>query len=101
VRIALDGSITEVVEQKKITRYHGDWNNGVFVYEVDFVRDSVIEPNSRIRREFLHTTDGLLVSFMYGTPAGPKSVGLYRHAVDIAMPIPAMTIRRESCTYLK
>lgn len=89
VRVELDGSITEVVEQTKITRYHGAWTNSVFFYEVDFVRQSGIDPNSRIRREFRITTDGLLVSFTYGAPARSKSVGLYRHAEDIPMPTPA------------
>ncbi len=89
VRVALDGSITEIVVQKNITRYHGTWNDSVFSYEVNFVRESGLEPNSRIRREFRHTADGLLVSFTYGTPGGPKSVGLYRHVEDITMPTPA------------
>lgn len=89
VRITLDNSVTEIVDQTKITRYHGAWNDTMFFYEVDFVRESVIDPNSRIRREFRITANGLLVSFTHGFPAGPESVGLYRHAEDIAMPVPA------------
>jgi hypothetical protein len=92
VRISLDRSVTEVVEKTKITRYHGAWNDTVFFYEVDFMRESGIDPNSRIRREFRITTDGLLVSFTHGSPAGSKSVGLYRHAEDIAMPMPVKAL---------
>lgn len=89
VRIALDGSITEIGDQKTITRYHGAWNDTLFFYEVDFVRDSVVDLTSRIRREFQITDDGLLVSFTYGSPVRMRSVGLYRHAEDIPMPAPA------------
>jgi hypothetical protein len=89
VRIKLDSSITEVVEQKKITRYHGAWTGEMFFYEVDFVYESGTNPDSRIHREFRITADGLLVSFTHGVPARSKSVGLYRHAEDIPMPMPA------------
>jgi len=88
VRIALDGSVTEVVEETKTTRYHGAWNDTLFFYEVDFVRESGIDPKSRIRREFCITDDGLVVSFISGWSEGSKSVGLYRHVEDIEMPMP-------------
>ena len=89
VRIALDRSITEVVEPKTTTRYRGEWKDGELTYEIDFVRESGNAPDGRIRREFRITADGLLVRAASGSPATSESVGLYRHAEDIAMPAPA------------
>ena len=89
VRIALDGSITEVIETNTVSRYRGTWKDGAFTYEVDFVRGSDSAPDGLIRREFRITADGLLVR-AGGDPAeGYTSVGLYRHAQDIALPAPA------------
>ena len=91
VRIATDGSITEVVEaNKRVVRYHGAWKDSTFEYEVAFER----APGAPfgiglIRRKFRITTDGLLVSVVVDPPAGKESVGLYRHAEDIALPAPA------------
>ena len=34
VRVALDGSITEIAEQDKKSRYRGGWKDGEFGYEV-------------------------------------------------------------------
>jgi hypothetical protein len=82
VRVALDGTITEVVEPTKTSRYRGEWKDGAFTYEVDFVRGSGSAPTGLIRRELRITADGLLVRFS-------GSVGLYRHAEDIALPAPA------------
>lgn len=85
VRVVLDGSITEVAEPGKTSRYRGAWKDGAFTYEVDFVRGSDPAPGGRIRREFRITDDGLLVRVAFG---GSESIGLYRHAEDIAMPAP-------------
>ncbi len=85
VRIALDGSITEVAEPPKVSRYRGAWKDGAFTYEVDFVRAANTAPEGLIRREFRVTADGLLVRAGLGTS---ESIGLYRHAEDIAMPAP-------------
>jgi hypothetical protein len=87
VRIVLDGSITEVpdAETGEVARYRGEWKDGVFTYEIDFVRKPGEEPQGLIRREFRMTPDGLLVLFR-------GSVGLYRHAEDIAMPEPAKAV---------
>jgi len=82
VRVALDGSITEVVVQPQTARYRGSWQDGAFAYEVDFVRAAGAAPEGLIRREFRITADGLEVR------AGSDSVALYRHAEDIAMPAP-------------
>ena len=86
VRVGLDGSITEIAEPGKISRYRGSWKDGAFTYEVDFVRGSDKEPDGLIRREFRITADGLLVRVAFGSS---ESIGLYRHAEDIVMPAPA------------
>ncbi len=91
VRVALDGTISEVVEPKTTARYRGTWKDGAFEYEVTFERGPGNAPEGigLIRRKFRPTTDGLLVSVVVDPPAGKESVGLYRHAEDIAMPTPA------------
>jgi hypothetical protein len=91
VRIALDGSITEVKEAKTISRYRGGWMDGKFEYEVAFERMAASSPESikQIRRMFRLTSDGLLVSVVVDPPLVQDSVGLYRHAQDIALPTPA------------
>jgi len=91
VRVALDGSVTEVAEPNTISRYRGAWKDGAFEYEVAFERVSGNAPNAirLIRRKFRITTDGLLVSVVVDPPAGRESVGLYRHPQDIALPAPA------------
>ena len=92
VRVALDGSLTEITDAQKTSRYHGAWTDGVFTYEVDFVRAPDSEPSGLIRREFRITEDGLLVSVASQSPTGWDAVGLYRHAEDIAMPAPAQAV---------
>ena len=82
VRVALDGSITEVVGPQETARYRGKWKDGAFTYEVDFVRAAGSAPAKLIRRELRSTPDGLIVRFS-------DWVGLYRHAEDIALPAPA------------
>jgi hypothetical protein len=91
VRVALDGSVTEVAEQNTIARYRGAWKDGAFEYEVAFERVSGEAPGGirLIRRKFRPTIDGLLVSVVADPPAGSESIGLYRQAQDIALPAPA------------
>ena len=91
VRVALDGSITEVKEPKAIIRYSGSWKDGVFAYEVAFERLEGSAPGGigLIRRSFRMTTDGLLVGVVVDPPEGQESLGLYQHEQDIAMPTPA------------
>lgn len=88
VRIALDGSTTEVTGPQKITRYHATWGDDALTYEVNFLRGENREPGRMIRRQFRITPDGLLVRARSG-PTGFESVALYRHAEDIALPTPA------------
>ena len=89
VRVALDGSITEVREAQKTSRYRGAWRDGAFTSEVDFVRGPGQAPDGLIRREFRITADGLLVRVALGSPSSSESLALYRHAEDIALPTPA------------
>lgn len=90
VRIALDGSITEVKEPKTISRYRGTWKDGAFAYEVTFERlAGAQEGLKQIGRKFRMTADGMLVSVVVDPPMVKDSVGLYRHAEDIKMPPPA------------
>ncbi len=88
VRVALDGTITEVKEEKTISRYRGAWKQGTFEYEVSFERlgDNASEGIKRIQRKFRNTPEGLLVSVSVEPPLVKDSVGLYRHAEDIKMP---------------
>lgn len=91
VRVALDGSITEVTSEGRLARYRGAWKDGTFEYEVDFVRSPGAAPDGLIRRSFRSTPDGLIVRVWYGTPPS-ESVGLYRHAEDIPMPTPTKAV---------
>jgi len=89
VRVALDGSITEVKEPAKVSRYRGAWKDGTFEYQTEFVRVSDNTRTSVFRKEFRMTKDGLQVRVNIGQPADSWSVGLYRHPQDIALPAPA------------
>ena len=87
VRIALDGAITEVPEDKRVVRYHGAWNDGTFEYVVQCEREPGATGIEQIRRKFRPTDDGLLVGVT--VDSAPEALGLYRHAEDIALPTPA------------
>jgi len=91
VRIALDGSVTEVVEPKTTTRYRGEWKDGTFEYKVEFIRpqDAPKGGLQSIRRSFRMTPEGLLVRVSVDPSVVPEAVALYRHAKDIPMPTPA------------
>ncbi len=91
VRVALDGSVTEVKEPKTISRYRGSWKDGMFEYEVAFERLDGESPNSikRIQRSFRPTAEGLLVRVVVEPPMVAESIALYRRAQDIPLPTPA------------
>ncbi len=89
VRIELDGSITEVNEPKRVSRYRGGWKDGTFEYQVEFLREPDKTPDGLIRRDFRVTAEGLLVRVAPRPGDELKWVGLYRHAQDIPMPQPA------------
>jgi hypothetical protein len=89
VRVALDGSITEVREPRTISRYRGAWKDGAFEYQTELVRVSDNVRTGLFRKEFRMTDEGLQVRVNFGKPADAWSVGLYRHPEDIALPAPA------------
>lgn len=93
VRIALDGSLTEITEQsKRVVRYRGSWKDGVFEYKVNFGREPGEPGIGVIRRRFQVTPEGLIVRVAVDPTAGAESaesVGLYCHAEDIPLPTPA------------
>lgn len=90
VRVAIDGSVTEVKEPKRTVRYHGSWKDGLFEYEVHFEKESGNSGGiGLIRRSFRMTPDGLVVRVAVDPPAGQDSVAIYRQAQDIPMPAAA------------
>jgi hypothetical protein len=86
VRVALDGSVTEIAGDRTISRYRGAWKNGAFAYQTEFARTPGTGSNTLIRKEFRTTKEGVVVRVEMGSSA---SVGLYRHPQDIALPTPA------------
>jgi hypothetical protein len=92
VRVALDGSITQVPDQQSTARYHGEWKDGAFVYNVEFDREPGKSGIGLIRRKFQPTPEGLLVTVWVDPPDRSESVGLYRHAQDIPLPTPAKAV---------
>lgn len=91
VLIGLDGAATEIPGNVPgaLARYRGAWKNGVFTYEVEFVRGAGQAPEGHIKREFRITPDGLVVTSNLELTPGVQSVGLFRHPQDIPMPAPA------------
>jgi hypothetical protein len=88
IRMALDGSPTEVAgEGGSISRYRGAWKDGVFAYESEPVPESGNARGGSIRWELRVAADGMLASVE--TDSGWRSVALYRHPQDIALPAPA------------
>lgn len=99
VRINLDGSTTEITEPNSISRYKGSWKDGTFEYQVEFDRpagNTTEHTIKAIRRSFRPTADGLIVNVaVEPSSVRAPSVGLYRHAQDIAMPTPAKAVIAE------
>lgn len=87
IRMALDGSPTEITREGRVSRYRGAWKDGAYEYESEPVRKSDSSRSGLIRWELRPTTDGLLASVT--VDSGWKSVALYRHPQDIALPAPA------------
>lgn len=88
-RIALDGSVTEIIEPATTYRYSGSWKDGIFRYQTEYFRGPDKTPDGAIKREFQVTNEGLLVRVItkYTDEAG--NLGLYRLAKDIPLPTPA------------
>lgn len=89
VRVALDGSVTEVKGPTSIARYSGAWKDGVFAYQTEFIRVSDNARTGLFRKEFRMTEDGLQVRVNIRESEDSWTVGRYRHAEDIALPTPA------------
>ncbi len=94
VRVALNGSSTEVAGSTAgaLTRYRASWKDGMFSYEIEFVRAAGQAPEGLIKREFRITKDGLIVRSNLELTPGIWSVGFFRHPQDIAMPTPAKAV---------
>ena len=85
----IDGSTIEAAASGGRTkRFRGSWDDGVLVYELDYLRDSDKAVTGLLRREFRITPEGLHVRVImpdYGTDAH----ALYCHPEDIPLPTPA------------
>jgi hypothetical protein len=89
IRLPLDGSTTDVTDEGRTSRYRGAWKDGAFEYESVRVDKSGNAGGGLIRWELRVTHEGLLASAAVDPPTGFKSVALYRHPEDIALPAPA------------
>lgn len=90
IRVAFDGSPTDVELGGRISRYRGGWEDGAFVYESEPVREPGDSRRGSLIRWTLRVTDeGLLARAEVNPPTGFTSVALYRHPEDIALPAPA------------
>ena len=89
IRMALDGSITEVAGTGNMpaSRYRGEWKDGAYQYEIGVVGESA--NTGRLKIELRPTADGLLVRVKGSPPREFESVWLFRHPQDIALPTPA------------
>lgn len=94
VKVKLDGTPTEVAGATAgtLTRYRASWKEGVFGYEIEFVRAAGQAPEGLIRRDFQMTKDGLIVRSNLGSPTEFTSTALFRHPEDIPMPTPAKAV---------
>ena len=90
IRMALDGSPTEVVRSFGKLRYRGEWKDGTYVYESVPVREGDNSNKGLIRWKLSVTADGMLASV--GVDPGKESVSLFRHPKDIALPAPAKAV---------
>ena len=89
IRMALDGSPTDVVRPYGTSRYRGEWKDGAYVYESVPVREGDNSGKGLIRWKLRVTADGLLAGVTLDPPTGKESVSLFRHPKDIALPAPA------------
>ncbi len=95
VRVAIDGTVTEVKEPKMIARYSGSWKDGTFEYVVAFERleAATYESIKSIRRSFRMTEEGLLVTVVADYKSElHKAVAIYRLAENIPMPTPVKAV---------
>ncbi|MBL8756487.1 MAG: hypothetical protein JNK15_24550, partial [Planctomycetes bacterium] len=89
VRMAFDGSPTDVAREGRLSRYSGQWKDGAFTFEIELLNAAEKSRTGLIRMEMRPTAEGLLASVAVDPPTGMRSVALYRHPKDIAQPTPA------------
>lgn len=90
IRIALDGSPTEVSRGSSVSRYSGAWKDGAFEYEsVPVRKPDDTRTGGTIRWTLRVTDEGMLAHVMVNSPNGFSQVALYRHPEDIELPKPA------------
>ncbi len=89
IRMALDGSATEVVRSFGTSSYRGEWKDGAYVYESVPVRAGEKASKGLIRWELRPTAEGMLAKVTLDPPTGKETVSLFRHPKDIALPTPA------------
>lgn len=89
IRIALDGSPTEIPREGRVSRYRGAWKEGAFEYEVEIVRLSDNTRTALIRTVLRPTDEGLIARVAVDPPTGMESIALYHHPQEIALPAPA------------
>jgi hypothetical protein len=91
IRMALDGSPTDVSREGSTSRYRGAWKDGVFEYESRPVREPGDLRAGGVIRWVLRVTDEGLIAGVE-SDSGWKSVALYRHPEGIALPTPAKAV---------
>jgi hypothetical protein len=89
IRLALDGSSTDVTRSFGKSRYRGEWKDGAYVYESVPVREGDNSGKGLIRWKLRPTAEGMLVTVVIDPPSGKESVSLFRQPKDIALPKPA------------
>lgn len=92
VRVALDGSTTEVAGERSIARTHGGWKDGAFEFDTEFVNPADGARTMVIRRVLRIVDGGLLFGSALNPPDGFVSVAFHRHPEDIVMPAPAKAV---------
>lgn len=95
LRIALDGSTTEVPGSGTTTKYRGGWKEGVLAYETEIVS---VESGARVgyfKTEMRPTAEGLLVRVAVESTPPLDSIALYRHPQDVPLPAPAKATMSE------
>jgi len=88
IRMALDGTPTEIARETYSSHYRGTWKDGAFVYEsVPIRKPEDTRTGGVIRWNLRVTAEGMIAGVE--SDSGWKSVALYRHPQDIPLPTPA------------
>jgi hypothetical protein len=82
MRLALDGSTTELTRGTSISRYTSTWKDGALVFDTELLHATDGSRIAHFTTELRRTNDGLLVRVEDG-------VALYRQPQQIALPKPA------------